>query len=320
MEDLKIVDSKMYALAGDYFMDIIGSAHAMYYNKDIINNQYGDKDLMYKHVLDGTWTLDTMTKYVSELYQDLNGNGKNDADDQYGYSSVGMWGPVIPFVIGSDINFVERSDSGLSFGFNNERSISLLEKLNALFYSQGTTTAISDVASMLKAFSNGNTVFTGYLRLSDLANLRDIDFEVGILPYPKLDENQENYVTSSHDTTEIGAIPITAAANVDFISTITEILCRETSKQIIPVYYETALKVKYTRDDLSAQMIDIIHDNFGSTFPLAYASLCGNIFISESFCTPLQSKNTDFASNFAKREKSAVKNLNKLYEQVAALD
>ena len=79
---------------------------------------------------------------------------------------------------------------------------------------------------------------------------------LGVVPYPKLDENQKNYVTSTHDTAEIGVIPVTLPPTaLDYISAVVEVLCRETYKNVLPVYYESSLKMKYTRDDTSAKMV-----------------------------------------------------------------
>ena len=34
----------------------------------------------------------------------------------------------------------------------------------------------------------------------------------------------------------------------------------ESYKSVTPAYYETALKTKYTRDNLSSQIVDLLHD------------------------------------------------------------
>jgi len=307
MESLKLTGDRTYLLAGDFFMDIISSAHALFYNKDMFNNIYGNPDIIYDHVLKGDWTLDTMTAYVNELYNDLNGDSTVNEDDQFGYACIGMWGSMIPFVVGADINFTSRSADGTieGFDYNNERSVNLLERMVSLFYSEGTISSISSWSAqgLIDFFANGNVAFVGYQRLGSLEKMRDITFEIGIVPYPKYDENQKNYVTSSHDTTEIGAIPMTCG-DLDFVSTVLEVLNRETGRIVIPQYYENALKMKYTRDQISAQMIDIIHDNFGSTFPIGYGNALNGILLATSFSTPLTNKSTDFVSNYTKVEKS----------------
>lgn len=314
MEDLQIIPGMSYIMAGDYFMDVIASCHALFYNKNIIESYYGDPNYIYEQVLDGVWTYENMTKIVEETYADLNGDGKANEGDQFGLSINDTWGCAIPFIGSSGIKFIDRTSGTPEFSFNNERSVTYLEALNKLIWNNGTLTSIKDnvdmAAGLRNLFGAGLTVIVGYNRLGDLKNMRDItNFEIGVIPYPKLLET-DNYTTSIHDTTEMGVIPITNL-DTNFVTTVIEVFSRETSTMLMPQYYETALKVKYITDAMSATMIDIIHDNFGSSFPLAYDNSLNGIML-HSFSDPLTAKSTDFASTYAKFEKVANSNLEKM--------
>ena len=235
--------------------------------------------------------------------------------------------PSIPFIISADLEFTTLNDDGtLTLAMNNERSIRLLEVLNDIFYSKGTGNAIdiykdstNQDGDTTNLFKSGRSLILGYNRLGSFGDLRDMEDEVGILPYPKFDENQKEYVSSSHDTTEIGVIPITNS-KFDTTCAVLEVLMRETQKIVLPAYYETGLKVKYSRDDLSSQMIDIIHDSIGGSFALAYSSYCSDIFMKNSFYEPLYAKKRDFVSNYVKREKGAQTRLNKMVENFLAIE
>ncbi len=314
MEDLMVVKGGMYILAGDYFMDVLASCHVLYYNKDIINDNYGSGDVVYDYVFDGTWTLDKMIEMVTDTARDLNGDSKMKPGDLYGFNCVGTWGSAIPVLIATGVQFVSRDNDSIEFIFNNERSIKILEKMNELFYSPGTLTSTPDLLALRKLFGSGNTVFMGYNRLGDLANMREIEFPIGAVPYPKLDTEQKDYVTSTHDTTEVGGIPITVQ-DMEFITTVIEALSAATSEIVLPEYYENSLKVKYARDNTVAKMIDIIHDSISSPFALAYDNMTSSFMLGSTFCTPLGSKKTDFASFYAKGEKGAKKQMEKLEEK-----
>ncbi|MHB1154822.1 MAG: type 2 periplasmic-binding domain-containing protein [Eubacteriales bacterium] len=318
MEDLQIIPGMSYIMAGDYFMDVIASCHSLFYNKNITDSYYGDPDYIYDLVLKGTWTYENMTKIVEETYADLNGDSEANEGDQFGLSICDTWGAVLPFIGSAGIKFVDRSSGEPVFAFNNERSITYLEALSKLIWNKGTLTTVTDradlAASLRNLFSAGLTVTVGYNRLGDLKKMRDITgFEIGVIPYPKLLET-DHYITSIHDTTEMGVIPVTSQ-DTDFVTTVLEVLSRETSVMLMPQYYETALKVKYITDSLSATMIDIIHDNFGSSFPLAYDNSLNGIML-HSFSDPLTEKSTDFASTYAKLENVANTNLNKMIEAI----
>ena len=316
-----------YIMAGDFFIDVLRSAHALYFNKNLLASVYDDGDVLYNEVLNDTWTYEKMLSYTQEFYQDLNGNGQTDSADQFGLVVMQTWGPSIPFIISADLEYVERSDDGtMTLAMNNERSVRLLEVLNDIFYSPATGNAIDIFADSVdqdqdtnNLFKSGRALILGYNRLGSFDDLRDMKDEVGILPYPKFDENQENYISSSHDTTEIGVIPITNA-KLDMTCATLEVLMRETQKTVLPAYYETGLKIKYSRDDLSSQMIDIIHDTIGGSFALAYSNYCSNIFMYSAFYEPLSAKKTDFVSNYTKREKGAQKSLNKMVNAFLSIE
>lgn len=86
--------------------------------------------------------------------------------------------------------------------------------------------------------------------------------------------------------------------------------------KITPAYYDTALQRKYTRDDESSEMLDIalayrIYD-IGKLFnSLGLSAIFNNLGIKGS---------TDFASSYAKAERTAAKNLDKIVNAFAEQD
>ncbi|MBQ3178124.1 MAG: hypothetical protein IJB52_09910 [Clostridia bacterium] len=310
-------EDKRYILAGDYFLDVYRSAHALYFNKDRFTDLYGAPEELYDLVLEGGWTHDVFLQYSEGAYQDVNGNGSRDADDLYGFSTYGYWGPIIPWVIGADITFLEYNEDGSPyFAMNNERSIKLLEQLNRIFHGEG---AYDYQADFSLAFINGSSLFGGYHRVAHMENFRDMEADLGILPIPKMDDSQENYITSSHDTTNVGVIPITCSKS-DIIGVVLEVLSRESAESVIPAYYETSLKTKYVRDDQSAQILDIIRQNISCVFPVAFGNYCGNLALYNAFSAPLGSKSTDFVSNYVKHEKTAQAKLDELWEAFSSVE
>mgnify|MGYP001179648043 FL=1 len=320
MEDLMIVEGGMYILAGDYLMDILASCHVLYYNKDIIKDVYGDGDTIYKYVFDGNWTIDKFIETIRDTARDIDGDTKMTESDLYGFACIGTWGSAVPVLIGTGIEFVTRDGDSIKFNFNNERSVKILEKMNELFYHEGVTTNITDwsVAGLRNLFGSGNTVFVGYNRLGDLANMRDIEFPIGNVPYPKLDTAQKNYVTSTHDTTEVGAIPNTVT-DLEFVTTCLEALGAMTAEILLPEYYENSLKIKYASDATAANMIDLIHDSISSPFACAYNHILNGFMLGTTFCDQLTNRSTDFASAYAQGETAAVARMEELIEKFAGV-
>ncbi len=308
---------KRYILAGDYFLDILRTAHALYFNKDRYRDLYGDPEDLYDLVLEGDWTHDKFLQYSEGAYQDVNGDGIRDAGDLYGFSTYGYWGPMIPWVIGADVNFLDyKSDGAPYFALNDERSVKLIESLNRVYHGTGAYDYQADYET---AFLNGSSLFGGYLRVASMEVFRDMEADLGILPIPKLDDLQENYITSSHDTTNVGVIPITCS-KADTIAAVLEVLSIESAASVIPAYYETSLKTKYVRDDQSAQILDIIRQNISCVFPVAFGNYCENMPLYNAFSILLQNKSTDFVSNYVKYEDKAQAKLDELWEAFSSVE
>ncbi len=322
MRDLQFIEGGMYLLIGDYFTDALQSCHCLYQNKDILNNTYQDPNYITNIVFDGKWTYDAMISVIESTHQDLNGDGQlKQGEDRFGFTCWGRWGSMIPFLIATDIQFIERTDDGPKFCFNNERSIEILEKMIQLFnHTEGSHYDLADasVATLQTLFSNGLTTLVGYNRLGDLSKFREVEFGMSALPYPKLNEAQENYVTSMHDTSEIGVLLMTLpVSSMEYVCTVLEVCGRETNRTVIPEWYENGLKVKYATGQEDAKMIDLIHDAITSPFALAYDQALSNFMMNSGFSTPLSSDNADFASNYKKYEKVGNKALEKAYQKFA---
>lgn len=325
MSDLEMVAGQRYILAGDFFIDMLRCSHCLIMNKDMYGDLYGDPEDVYAAVLNNEWTMDYMTDLVEGAYIDLNGNSQKDGEDQFGFAVFERWGGSIPWIVSGDPGFIERNEDGTpEITINNERTLVLVDKLKALFNNDASAMAIydGDEVKTENIFFEGRSLFLSYQRLGSLENasFRNTDIDFAVLPYPMLDENSDGYVTSTHDTAELGFIPSSIATDrLGFISTVVEVLCRETYAQVLPNYYESSLKVKYSRDQSSAQMLDIIHDSFDNGFALAYSNGLSGVFLG-TVSDAIAEGAANFTTIVKAKEKVSKKLLEKLIERVVALE
>lgn len=324
MEDIAFRAGDIFMLAGDFIIDPLRTAHCLVYNKDLYEDNYGDADGLYQIVLDGDWTLDKMTELVNEVYNDANGDGTKNIGDTLGFAVHQDWGPFIPFAISSGVRYTERDERGFpTITMNNERTILMCDKIYDLWNTKGIgalSVFNNHAEKVLEEFTSGNVFLLGYQRLGTLESdyLRSAEQEIGVIPYPKLDDQQEAYVTSAHDTSEIGVLPnIVPEEDLSFVSAVLEVLSRESHESVLPVYYENSLKIKYTRDEISAQMIDIIHNGIGNSFALAWHTSLGAFL--QGLIHPSAMTENSFSSNYAAQQKSLEGTLKKMiskYEKV----
>jgi len=312
MDALTLNPEKRYFSIGDYSMQAVSYTFALFYNKDLYQKYHGDGDGLYDVVLDGKWTLDTMTELAESVYIDTNGNGKVDTEDQLGFINYATGASVDPLVYSTDISFVNRLDDGrLELKMIQEDAVTLAEKLNKLFWQPGSYHALNGNDIRDQQFMEGNTLFCGGSMLYSAENYRDMEYEFGIVPFPKLDESQKEYRSLVHDAAMLTAVN-GSSKNLDIAGAVMEALCAETSRTVLPAYYETALKIKYTRDNKSAQMIDLIHDNMYTNFVFAYNYSLGSI--GTVYRNLVSEKSTDYVSYVSKTMNAAQTKLDELYE------
>ncbi len=159
-------------------------------------------------------------------------------------------------------------------------------------------------------FAKGQTVLAnGYISMS-LTHFRELEDTFGILPYPKWEEAQSDYITMSDGHHEAMSVPKTAQ-NLETIGIITEAMCAESYKTLVPAYYDVALKVKSTRDEQSIAMLDLIVDARVFDFGYVYDAWKGSSFFLEQL---VGASNSNFASFYAKKEKTVTKHYNKVIE------
>jgi hypothetical protein len=161
-------------------------------------------------------------------------------------------------------------------------------------------------------FASGGSLFMqrGTRTLMTLGAMED---DYGIVPFPKWDEEQENYFVAP-DGGNI-ALPLACSADLERVCVIKEALAVESLNIYYPVYYESSLKNRYLRDEDSLRMLAIITDSV--MWDLG-SSLWWDI-VRQPWLACLQNGNKDFASAVAKNLPKGEKAIATLMETIAAI-
>jgi len=245
--------------------------------------------------------------------QDLNGDGQYDMAAICGISTNEI-SKYIPFMTAADQFITDRDENGrIRLALNNEKTLSIIDTVYKLIENKGTLyyPKSMDLADSFQ-MSTGRILF--YLNaISYAEELRDCEVDVGILPYPKYDEAQENYI--SQDWGGMMCVPL-SIQNPEKVGAVIELLAWESANEVIPAYYDITLSGKLSRDEDSRNMLELLFDT------IAY-EIGGNYFgfssgFSDLFYTlgrmVVEQKSKDFASWYAKLEKSAISTIDKFYE------
>lgn len=158
-------------------------------------------------------------------------------------------------------------------------------------------------------FKNDSALIMPVRLIALYDQLCDMESDFGILPFPKYDEAQEEYLSCCLDNYSVLCIP-TVVDNIEMVGALIEAMSCESKVSVMPAFYESALQDKYSRDERSVKMLDIIMD--GRTYDLCvlFTSLEGlKGFLSEGI-----REHKPFASMYASKEKLFQKNEERLYK------
>lgn len=302
MDELALGSDYRYIMVSDFNTQAISYIRANFFNKKLYEDLYGDPNELYKKVLDGTWMLDDMQQMVKDAYRDLNGDGVSDKDDQLGFYCNQLLGTTDAFVYGSDVEFTQRNQDGfIELTMFSDDAASLTERLNSFFHETGVNAQSGSEANHIDKFKEDTVLFITSM-LSNTTSLRDMKSDYGFLPFPKINEKQEWYKTLVHDTAQLSCVPVSSDM-IDVTGAILEAFSAESYRTVTPAWYESALKLKYARDDISSQVIDLIRATMTTNFIYAYNFALNNL--GQVYRTLISSNSNDYVSLVTSRLSAA---------------
>lgn len=243
------INGKQYVFSSYLSYSSLSMSKVIFMNKDLIND-FG-LELPYDDICAGKWTLDKMFSMAKSVYTDLDGDEKTSEGDMVGFLAYNkLYGFQAAFVE----CYVEGSDGKISIDYDKERFVDVVTRMNDLLTSESTYVTGNEPDP--KIFIDGRALFF-YSGLSTMESeeMRSMKHDFGVIPVPKYDEKQEDYITPAFDTQL--AISKTSK-ELDKVSLLIEAYSSAGYNIVRDAYFKTALQDKYTRDEDSVEMLNII--------------------------------------------------------------
>lgn len=317
-ENLRI-NNKLFMMIGDISYKNLGATNAMLFNKNLFDSI--GLEYPYQLVNDGKWTFDKFVEYAQRGTADINGDGKIVlADDQLGYVTDEWIGPIQVLYSGNQ-RIVQKDDNDIPYlSLNTDTTVEIFNAFFAFIDGdaghcnpwEGLDSSIASATGIYGRFINNQALFLD-TNIRGTIFLRDMDANFGIVPWPKFNETTDKYYANVDAGCNLIIVPITAG-DAERTSVILEALCAEGYASVVPAYFEVALSTKYSRDEESPQMLEIV--KAGRVYDLGYYDNTLGVLNSVGQ-NMFSTKNRDFASLYAKNEKSANKMLQKLVDAYA---
>lgn len=298
------VNGRCYIATGDITVSMLEYLYCMYYNKTLAANYQLEN--LYALVDEGKWTHDKLAEISAGTSRDTDGDGSMTESDQFAMISGGDL--LRQFLVAYNTPVMSQDDSGSpKLVWNNERTVSAVEKLVSFYGKNNETFITGDRNKIASMFMNDQVLFIQGL-FGQAAALRDMDSDFGILPYPKFDEAQSDYLTSTNNNVSMICVPKTCE-DPENTALIIEAMCRESTGTVSAAFYDVAMKSKYSRDEDTVRMIDLIRNSLSFDFGWVNSVVLN---LGNSYQMFVEEKNTDFVSYYMTREQEYTANMDKI--------
>ncbi len=273
----------------------------------------------YTTVRNGDWTLDHFNTIIQSVSAD-NGDGVWDEKDVYGFSAPSSIGNT--FFYGSGLKYVNNSRDmdfpELALNNQLEKAAQVLEKAQSIVHENNSSYVAKpgNEAFSKDIFVQERGLFyceaASYLRALN----QTMEGDYGVVPVPKFDKEQKQYITWTHDIGSTMSIPTSIVDEIENqqFEEVLEAYVVLSAKLVKPAYYDTMLTSRNVRDPDSAEMLDIIFQNRTYDMAIYFIDLgLGGLF---SDCVinntdNFSSKYTSNSKRFDRQIQNILKNISK---------
>ncbi len=279
---------KLFMCLGDASLTMWENLQVVYFNKKLMKDYKLASP--YEKVEADTWTYDALTEDCKLFSADLDGNGTWNEEDQWGI----LFYNVRDYPIYFETPYCVKGKDGYpELTIWCDRFVDAYAKIFDFMSPLHCGRQFAPDADQ-KIFSEDRALFyQAPLRYAAL--FRDNTSDFGIVPFPKFDETQERYYTPVVDNLSVLCVPKTVK-DPTLCGTMMEALCAESSRTVVPEYYEVALTRKYARDAESEAMLDLIRENVWFDIGFVYSQALNNL---GGFIDIIKNDNPDIASCWA---------------------
>ncbi len=272
------IQNRLYFTVSDMTIMHKIVSSAILYNPEMIESKYPDLDI-FQMVVDGDWTLDEMIRIGKEFAEDSDGNGVHDYTDNWGL--VTSYNTASGFYLASGEKLCTKNEEDVPIiAINGERSVTVSQKVldtlqdgTWVLHANGLT-GVGDIwTTALSVFGDGRSAFYT-TAFSAIKKLRAYDIDYRIVPYPKIDDLQEEYITPGGGQYAYGVVILNTLSeeDADFAAYMIDVLSAGGKQYIATAYYDQILKHKdaLSDEDKSVDMLDLIFENIVYDVSLIY--------------------------------------------------
>ncbi len=293
--DQKAVDEftlggKLSLITGDASLYTAFASQVIFYSKTLAD-QFNITDL-YQLVRDGKWTADEYFDYGKLVAADVDGDGEMGMNDRYGAAIDS--GSIAAIFEASGIRYSEKKGDDVQIVINNERTVNVYEKYIDWLNDGEVNMLVKDYRNngysniyyelQLPTFEADKALFFPNQILISF-ELRSMDTDFGVLPYPKFDEAQDGYHTPVNRNWAMLLCVPTTNTKREMTAQVLDAIGYYSQQIVTPSFIETTVFNKTLRDEESAEIFRMALDckNFDIAYIFDWGTLTTSLYsMSES--------------------------------------
>ena len=225
----------------------------LYYNKNIAETN--NITIPYEDIKAGNWYIDDLIKMTKDMNSDIDGDGAITPEkDRYGFTTS-YHGNISAQtnLVGTFIT--QDSNGNNKISANVERYSNYMDTMQRL-YSNGLKD--DPDSKYMDVFSSGRSLFVFTETRILVEKRNEISFNWGMLPFPKYDENQENYSSAGYDL--FWGVNRNVSHRSEIVATAIEALSCQNYNNVIPAIWEDFFGYKLSENSTDFQMVCIVRD------------------------------------------------------------
>ncbi len=313
------INDKLYFCSGDISTNLLWMMIGTFYNKELYETYFSGQKTPMDMVEDNEWTMEAFFAMAKDVYQD-DGNNKRDDADFYGHLIYEA--NIDAFQTAAGITSVVRDkDEGIKISdeWQSQRCVDACVLVGEYIASDGVyyngETAIRDIFYEERAVFITDRLFI--VAGKDSQETGKIEFSYGLVPQPKFNADQEDYLTNVGHPFTMYAVNSQSKKLEASVITL-EALGSANHRTVTPAVFEVAMKVRYTDDPQTSSMYDTLREGISFDIGRLYAETFKNGTANIFRTTALSANPSGFLSNVKKNQKifdGAIKTIMDFYSK-----
>ncbi len=259
----------VYMMYGDIAYTLYEYLEVIFFNEQLAEDV--GIDGLYELALDGDWTFAKLKEYSALITPNPDAD---EASREYGFLTNSHAQRSFMGALGVDLAPI-NADGQHEFASSLHVSQSTPLQ-DFLSFVTANPNVLADCDSSTAAwkhdpiFAEGRALF--YSQTLDSATYLkgEMAQNYGLLPFPKYNDLQKNYVTGIRDTVTGIMVPYNCR-NAEMAGTVTEMLSMYSFQEVTDAYYEEKLKYQSFNNPLCVQTLELIRTTFAPSFVMSFS-------------------------------------------------